>query len=376
MREELQQTRALLKDAGIALDQEYTGKQQTVAEQHTLGERLAAAMAEHDAAMETVSDLAAELQAARAREEGITGRLAKLQDFARTVSDERSELRKRIAAGEKKQAELKELVRDMAAERTGLRNDLAVRDKQLAALTAEVQAAAEAVVSVQEDSTTSRQQLDDIAAQHQACQAQLAMRTADLESELSDRTSTLASLADAVSARDRLQAELSTCNADLAQFHAAIDARQQADTPVTDSDADGVEDNDDLCPDTREGIEVGPTGCALDAPMALEGVSFHYDSHELTSDSHSILDRVAGILRQHPELRLEVAGHTDTQGDPDYNLWLSEQRAITVRDYLVKQGVNTDTLTARGYGPHQPIADNTTRAGLARNRRVELRRLP
>jgi OOP family OmpA-OmpF porin len=110
--------------------------------------------------------------------------------------------------------------------------------------------------------------------------------------------------------------------------------------------------------------------------MALEGVSFHYDSHELTSDSHSILDRVAGILRQHPELRLEVAGHTDTQGDPDYNLWLSEQRAITVRDYLVKQGVNTDTLTARGYGPHQPITDNTTRAGLARNRRVELRRLP
>jgi len=72
---------------------------------------------------------------------------------------------------------------------------------------------------------------------------------------------------------------------------------------------------------------------------------------------------------------LEVAGHTDAQGDRDYNQHLSQQRAEAVRDYLVAHGVNADNITARGFGSRQPLADNSTREGLLKNRRVELRRL-
>jgi len=143
-----------------------------------------------------------------------------------------------------------------------------------------------------------------------------------------------------------------------------------------DVDQDGVSDSLDLCPETEKGVAVGPTGCVLNATMTLEGVGFRYDSHELTDESHAILDRVAGILEQYPDLKLEVAGHADAQGDPAYNLWLSQQRAETVRKYLITQGVNRDNLTAHGYGAEQPVADNSTWEGLVRNRRVELRRHP
>jgi OOP family OmpA-OmpF porin len=108
----------------------------------------------------------------------------------------------------------------------------------------------------------------------------------------------------------------------------------------------------------------------------LEGVNFKYDSDALTTPSRAALDQVATILREQPTLKLEIAGHSDTQGDAAYNLWLSEQRAKSVMAYLVSQGVPASQLSAQGYGGSQPIADNTTREGLARNRRVELRRQP
>ena len=96
----------------------------------------------------------------------------------------------------------------------------------------------------------------------------------------------------------------------------------------------------------------------------------------LTRAARAILDRVAGILVQYPQLVLEVAGHTDAQGDRAYNRRLSDQRAKAVREYLTARGVNAANITARGYGSEQPIADNSTREGLLKNRRVELRRIP
>jgi OOP family OmpA-OmpF porin len=120
---------------------------------------------------------------------------------------------------------------------------------------------------------------------------------------------------------------------------------------------------------------VDATGCAAGVAIKLEGVNFLYNSHELTDKARSILDRVAGIINQQPDMRLEVAGHTDATGDPSYNQWLSMQRAEAVRDYLVAQGVNPRHIGATGYGGQRPIADNNTVEGLQNNRRVELRRL-
>jgi OOP family OmpA-OmpF porin len=140
-----------------------------------------------------------------------------------------------------------------------------------------------------------------------------------------------------------------------------------------DADQDGVADSIDLCLETQQGIAVESTGCAADVAIKLEGVNFGYNSHELTEEAQRILDRVADILSQNTDLHLQVAGHTDAQGDPAYNQWLSLQRAQAVRDYLVAQGVDSAHIGAAGYGGEQPIADNTTKEGLRMNRRVELR---
>jgi outer membrane protein OmpA-like peptidoglycan-associated protein len=147
-------------------------------------------------------------------------------------------------------------------------------------------------------------------------------------------------------------------------------------TGVTDTDRDGIPDSNDLCPATPEAVAVEPTGCAAHATIPLDGVNFRYNSHELTDEARLVLDRLAGILDRQADLRLEVAGHTDSQGNAAYNQWLSQQRAQAVREYLISRGLGAENISARGYGAQQPVADNKTVAGLVRNRRVELRSLP
>jgi outer membrane protein OmpA-like peptidoglycan-associated protein len=74
----------------------------------------------------------------------------------------------------------------------------------------------------------------------------------------------------------------------------------------------------------------------------------------------------------HPGLKLEVEGHTDSVGGEEYNQHLSENRASAVRDYLIQQGVKSDTIIARGFGESQPAVSNDTASGKQQNRRVEL----
>jgi len=85
-----------------------------------------------------------------------------------------------------------------------------------------------------------------------------------------------------------------------------------------------------------------------------------------------VLDGVAASLVDNPTVTVEVGGHTDNTGRRAPNLTLSDARANAVRDYLIARGVQASQLTARGYGPDQPVSDNTTVAGRAANRRVEL----
>jgi len=98
-------------------------------------------------------------------------------------------------------------------------------------------------------------------------------------------------------------------------------------------------------------------------------------SAELTEPAKAILDNVAVSLSEHPQLRLEIAGHTDAQGSADFNQALSQNRAEAVREYLIGQGENEENLSAKGYGEAQPLADNASNEGRAKNRRVELNRL-
>lgn len=141
---------------------------------------------------------------------------------------------------------------------------------------------------------------------------------------------------------------------------------------VQDADNDGVVDADDLCPDSPENIEVDDKGCS-DLFVEIEGVNFEPNSFELTEQSKVILDEAIVTISASPELHIEVQAHTDYKGSGEANLELSEQRALSVKAYLVSKGVNESQLTAKGYGETQPIADNKTAEGRAKNRRVELK---
>lgn len=142
---------------------------------------------------------------------------------------------------------------------------------------------------------------------------------------------------------------------------------------ITDADNDGVPDQNDACPGTLAGLATDNRGCASTSPQAvrLEGVNFELNSATLTADASRILLRVADALQGEPSLRAEIAGHTDSSGDDAYNLRLSQQRADSVLQFLVSQGIDRGRLVARGYGETQPVADNGSPAGRERNRRVE-----
>src|SRR5580658_3253749 len=104
----------------------------------------------------------------------------------------------------------------------------------------------------------------------------------------------------------------------------------------------------------------------------MSDVLFDFNQYTLRPGAREKLAKVSGILLAHPGLKIEVEGHTDSVGSDDYNQRLSEQRAAAVRDYIVQQGVNMDTVSAVGFGKARPVASNDTPAGRQQKRRVEM----
>ena len=195
-----------------------------------------------------------------------------------------------------------------------------------------------------------------------------------------------------------------------------------------DADLDGVPDGLDQCPNTPAGTKVDAAGCPLPveavrpqqaapvptppgkcppappgsqvdangclilfrpeaarpatpgAPprptLILTGVNFETGRSALTRDSYLVLDAVAASLLANPDIRIEIAGYTDSTGTKFSNLRLSQGRAVAVRFYLARKGVTPARMVAKGYGASGYIAPNSTAAGRAQNRRVELHKLP
>jgi len=106
--------------------------------------------------------------------------------------------------------------------------------------------------------------------------------------------------------------------------------------------------------------------------VSLSDVLFDTGSASLTPGAREKLARVSGVLLAQPELAMEVDGHTDSVGSDSYNQRLSEQRAASVRDYFVRQGIAPTAVATSGFGKSQPVASNDTAAGRQQNRRVEL----
>ena len=143
-----------------------------------------------------------------------------------------------------------------------------------------------------------------------------------------------------------------------------------------DTDGDGVYDYEDQCP-TIAGVKEN-LGCPEIKreirnllKKAMSGIQFENAKATIKPNSYKILNDIAKIFIDNPTYIVEVQGHTDNVGKYDYNMDLSERRAQAVRTYLINQGVPAERLSAHGYGPDRPIDDNKTKAGRAKNRRVE-----
>jgi outer membrane protein OmpA-like peptidoglycan-associated protein len=138
--------------------------------------------------------------------------------------------------------------------------------------------------------------------------------------------------------------------------------------PMFPEDVDGDDDTDG-CPDDRRGPPIVVVGSTIELKQPI---NFEFDKAIIKPDSFYILDAVVDALQSSGTIkRLRIAGHTDEQGDADYNLDLSIRRAAAVRDYLVDKGVKPERLESQGYGETQPINPRHTQAAYARNRRVE-----
>ncbi|WP_199098451.1 OmpA family protein [Dyella sp. ASV21] len=147
----------------------------------------------------------------------------------------------------------------------------------------------------------------------------------------------------------------------------------------------GVNLCDNKCPDLPEGTIVGPDGCPQKVVIDLRGVNFKFDRPKVgekdikkalaepTADSVAILDQAVDTLQRYPQVKVSVAGYTDSVGKDAYNQSLSERRAKIVYDYLTAHGIAASRLEGPiGHGKNDPIDSNDTDSGRARNRRTEL----
>ena len=140
-----------------------------------------------------------------------------------------------------------------------------------------------------------------------------------------------------------------------------------------DDDGDGINNCDDKCPNSAAGQAIGPDGCPVQLTIDLKGVNFDFDKDTLRPDAEAILAEAVSILAKYPQLKVEVAGHTDSVGSEQYNQGLSERRARTVYNYLTNNGIDASRLVGpNGFGESRPLDTNDTAEGRARNRRTEL----
>ncbi|HUS31272.1 MAG TPA: OmpA family protein [Kofleriaceae bacterium] len=147
--------------------------------------------------------------------------------------------------------------------------------------------------------------------------------------------------------------------------------------PWPDSDGDGVIDKFDNCPKWKGTPE--NQGCNIKQLVKItesklevyEATFFATNRSAIQKRSFKMLNNVAEVIKNHPEIKISIEGHTDDRGSNKFNLKLSQSRADAVLKYFVKRGVEPAQLTAIGYGEEQPIADNKTSKGRAANRRVE-----
>lgn len=138
-----------------------------------------------------------------------------------------------------------------------------------------------------------------------------------------------------------------------------------------------IEYNELAIPDLKEGesFENVVLTITYEAPKTytLNSIQFETGKADLKKESYTILADLVEIMTLKPTMKIQISGHTDSDGDATDNLLLSQQRADAVKKYLIGKGISSSRLTAIGYGETKPIADNSTSEGKAKNRRTEIK---
>ena len=184
-------------------------------------------------------------------------------------------------------------------------------------------------------------------------------------------------------ARQRADAEAAQRDAEEREKHAreaqaqadqqrqqAEQARLQAEQGAQQAQQQAAQMREQLKNQLNQVLQTRETARGLIVNMS--DVLFDFNKYTLKPQAREKLAKVSGILLAYPNLKLQVEGYTDNIGSEEYNQKLSEQRADSVRDYLVSQSVPDGNITAQGYGKTHPIADNSSNSGRAENRRVEM----
>jgi outer membrane protein OmpA-like peptidoglycan-associated protein len=147
--------------------------------------------------------------------------------------------------------------------------------------------------------------------------------------------------------------------------------------PEPDNDKDTVPDVDDECPNTPgqpNGLRPGCPSLIIITAKEIritQQIQFDFNKSTIKPVSFPILDAVRDVLVGNPKITIEVQGHTDNVGQVQYNLKLSQQRADSVRAYLVAHGIEPARLVSKGFGMSQPLVQNNTEGNRALNRRVQ-----
>lgn len=148
--------------------------------------------------------------------------------------------------------------------------------------------------------------------------------------------------------------------------------RKANDPSDDDQDEDKVPDHLDQCLGTAKGTTVDARGCAeIKEHIVLEGIFFNFGSAEITEASTGALMIALQILKDNPDVTVEIEGHTDNVGTPQVNERLSRERAQSVQAWLVSRGIARTRMTVKGYGATRPRAEGDTEEARARNRRIE-----
>ena len=338
--------------------------------------------------------LLATAETARERKRGANAIMMPARQAAQTAEDarlialkkqsEEFEAMQRLVGAQRETAALDRARAEEAARRQA---DIGRQNADAARLTAERdQATANAArLSAERDTATAdaarlSAQRDAATADAARLSAQRDAATADAARSTAERDKATADAARSTAERDkatadaaRLSAENATAAAERARL-ASDAARAAAESQSQDAQARSEREKNELRARLRDQLNVilETRESARGLVVNLSDVLFDTGKADLKPGAREKLSRLSGVLLSHPGLHIEVEGHTDNVGADSYNQQLSETRASSVRDYLVREGIASNTVGTSGFGESKPVASNGTAAGKQQNRRVEL----